>query len=165
MKFTLILRPSHLRAGTVFLALAASSQAVGQTIGNARSIQTPPTPPSLIGSTDPADMLSMHLRTLSVAPRSLSALLGAGQSALAIGDPNAALGFFARAEQVDERSGKAKAGLAWALVMLERPDDALPLFAKAVALGIPEEEVARDRGLAYDLRGIRDGRSGITRWR
>jgi Flp pilus assembly protein TadD len=138
---------------TVVLALALSSQSGAQTIGNVRPVQTPTPLPSLIGPADPADMLSMHLRTLSVAPRSLSALLGAGQSALAIGDPNAALGFFARAEQVDERSGKAKAGLASALVMLERPDDALPLFARAVALGVPESEVARDRGLAYDLRG------------
>ena len=135
------------------LALAISSQAGAQTIGNPAPVQTPRPFPSLIRPADPADMLSMHLRTLSIAPRSLSALLGAGQSALAIGDPNAALGFFARAEQVDGRSGKAKAGLASALVMLERPDDALPLFATAVALGLPESEVARDRGLAYDLRG------------
>jgi len=104
-------------------------------------------------STDPVDQLSMHLRTLAVAPRSLSALLGAGEAAIAVGDPNAALGFFARAEQVDARSGRAKAGLGTALVMLERPDDALRLFGQAVALGISESEIARDRGLAYDLRG------------
>ncbi len=102
---------------------------------------------------DPIDTLSAHLRTLAVSPRNYIALIGAGDAALQVGDPNAALGFFARAEQVDPRSGKAKAGLASALVALERPNDALPLFAQAVALGVAEADIARDRGLAYDLRG------------
>jgi hypothetical protein len=61
---------------------------------------------------DPIDTLSMHLRTLAANPRNLSALLGAGQAAIDVGDPNAALGFFARADEIDPRSGKAKAGLA-----------------------------------------------------
>ncbi|CAN5147797.1 hypothetical protein BH09PSE3_BH09PSE3_25670 [soil metagenome] len=160
-----IFRPHFFWADTALLALAGSlavavsvsagAQTIGNvpTIGNARPIMPQAGIPARIGAADPADMLSMHLRTLAVAPRSLSALLGAGESALAVGDPNAALGFYARAEQVDPRSGKAKAGLASALVMLERADDALPLFAQAVSLGIPEAEVASNRGLAYDLRG------------
>jgi Flp pilus assembly protein TadD len=106
-----------------------------------------------INANDPVDTLSMHLRTLAANPRNLSALLGAGQAAIDVGDPNAALGFFARADEIDPRSGKAKAGLASALVMLEKPDDALRLFGEAVSLGVPESEVASDRGLAYDLRG------------
>ena len=102
---------------------------------------------------DPADTLSMHLRTLAARPRDLSALLGAGEAALDVGDPNAALGFFARAEEIDARNGRAKAGLASALVQLEKPDDALRLFGEAVSLGVPEATIAKDRGLAYDLRG------------
>ncbi len=102
---------------------------------------------------DPVDVLSAHLRTLAASPRNYLALIGAGDAALQVGDPNAALGFFARAEKVDPRSGRAKAGLGAALVALERPDDALPLFAEAVALGVGEADIARDRGLAYDLRG------------
>lgn len=109
--------------------------------------------PYAVVSADPIDRLSAHLRTLAVSPRNYLALIGAGDAALQVGDPNAALGFFARAEQVDPRSGKAKAGLASALVALERPNDALPLFAQAVALGVSEADIARDRGLAYDLRG------------
>jgi Flp pilus assembly protein TadD len=161
MKFTHTFRPS--RQGAVYTSLALAALIAGQaqaqmTIGNARPTfpmvqAVPGAVGTRAGPADPADTLSMHLRTLSIAPRSLSALLGAGESALAIGDPNAALGFYARAEQVDDRNGKAKAGLASALVMLERADDALPLFARAVALGVPESEIARDRGLAYDLRG------------
>jgi hypothetical protein len=106
-----------------------------------------------VTANDPVDTLSMHLRTLAANPRNLSALLGAGQAAIDVGDPNAALGFFARADEIDPRSGKAKAGLASALVMLEKPDDALRLFGEAVSLGVPDGEVAKDRGLAYDLRG------------
>ena len=102
---------------------------------------------------DPVNTLSVHLRTLAASPRNLFALLGAGQAALDVGDPNAALGFFARADEIDARSGKAKAGLASALVMLEKPDDALRLFGEAVSLGISENNIVRDRGLAYDLRG------------
>lgn len=102
---------------------------------------------------DPVNTLSVHLRTLAASPRNLFALLGAGQAALDVGDPNAALGFFARADEIDARSGKAKAGLASALVMLEKPDDALRLFGEAVSLGISENDIVRDRGLAYDLRG------------
>jgi len=106
-----------------------------------------------VSPVDPIDTLSMHLRTLAASPRNYSALIGAGDAALQVGDPSAALGFFARAEQVDPRSGKAKAGLAAALVALERPNDALPLFAQALSLGVSESDIARDRGLAYDLRG------------
>lgn len=106
-----------------------------------------------VTSNDPIDTLSMHLRTLAANPRNLSALLGAGQSAIDVGDPNAALGFFARAEEIDPRSGTAKAGLASALVLLEKPDDALRVFGEALSLGVSESEIAKDRGLAYDLRG------------
>ncbi len=106
-----------------------------------------------VTSNDPVDMLSMHLRTLSANPRNLSALLGAGQSAIDVGDPNAAVGFFARAEEIDPRSGAAKAGLGSALTLLEKPEDALRVFGEAVSLGVSERVIAKDRGLAYDLRG------------
>jgi Flp pilus assembly protein TadD len=99
------------------------------------------------------DTLAGYLRTLSSDPRDLSALLGAGRAALEAGDPNAALGFFSRASQVDARNGRAKAGLASSLVMLERPDEALKFFNEAQQLGIDEQAIAKDRGLAYDLRG------------
>ncbi len=115
--------------------------------------QDAPVAPYAAVSADPIDVLSAHLRTLSVSPKNYLALIGAGDAALQVGDPNAALGFFARADKVDPASGKAKAGLGAALVALERPDDALPLFAQAVALGVSEASVAKDRGLAYDLRG------------
>lgn len=101
----------------------------------------------------PVERLGRYIRILAASPRDLNALLGAGQAALDVGDANAALGFFARAEEVAPSEGRAKAGLGASLVSIERPDDALRLFGEAIALGIPEVAIARDRGLAYDLRG------------
>lgn len=102
---------------------------------------------------DPANMLSGHLRTLAANPRSLAALLGAGQAAIDVGDPNAALGFFSRADEVSPGNARAKAGLASALILLEKPDEALRVFGEAVSLGVAESDIAKDRALAYDLRG------------
>ncbi|UVO54464.1 tetratricopeptide repeat protein [Sphingomonas sp. SUN039] len=102
---------------------------------------------------DPVERLGRYIRVLAGSPRDIDALLGAGQAALDVGDANAALGFYARAENIAPSSGRVKAGLGSSLVMIERPDDALRLFAEAVSMGVPEAAVARDRGLAYDLRG------------
>ena len=109
--------------------------------------------PAVVDPNGPVERLGRYIRILAGSPRNLDALLGAGQAALDVGDANAALGFFARAEEAAPANGRAKAGLGSSLVMIERPDDALRLFAEAVSLGVSETEVARDRGLAYDLRG------------
>ncbi|MGV3480214.1 MAG: tetratricopeptide repeat protein [Sphingobium sp.] len=97
--------------------------------------------------------LSQALNTLSSDPQNVRALIEAGNAALALDDTNGALGFFARAEEIDPRNGRIKTGLARAMLMTERPREALKLFNDAVGLGIPEGEIAGDRGLAYDLRG------------
>lgn len=102
---------------------------------------------------DPGERLATALRTLAVSPNDLSALIAAGQNALVLGDPNAAVGFFGRAGGIAPRDGRAKAGLASALVQLERSGEALRLFGEAAALGVPDADVAADRGLAYDLTG------------
>ena len=141
----IIMRTLNLVPGLAAAAFALAAPA----ISSAQMVQ--PIPGA--NANDPVNTLSMHLRTLAASPRDLSALLGAGQSALDVGDPNAALGFFARAEEIAPSNGRAKAGLASALVQLEKPDDALRLFGQAVSLGIPETDIAADRGLAYDLRG------------
>jgi tetratricopeptide (TPR) repeat protein len=101
----------------------------------------------------PADRLSRYLHELAADPTSLSALIGAGQAALDVGDGNAALGFFARADEHSSRNGQIKAGLARALLMVDNPREALKMFDAARSLGVPEADIAGDRGLAYDLRG------------
>ncbi|GAO39457.1 hypothetical protein SCH01S_31_00060 [Sphingomonas changbaiensis NBRC 104936] len=101
----------------------------------------------------PADRLSRYLHELAADPTSLPALIGAGQAALDVGDGNAALGFFARADERSPRNGQIKAGLARALLMVDNPREALKMFDAARSAGVPEAEIAGDRGLAYDLRG------------
>ncbi len=135
-------KPALLFLSVAPLALAGAAQA--QMVQPLPGVTVP---------ADPMSTLSVHLRTLAANPRNLFALLGAGQAALEVGDPNAALGFYARAEEIDPRNGRAKAGLASTLVQLEKPDDALRLFGEAMSLGVPETDLAKDRGLAYDLRG------------
>ncbi|MBV8685478.1 MAG: SPOR domain-containing protein [Alphaproteobacteria bacterium] len=105
-------------------------------------------PPETSGSA-----LSRNLRTLADSPRSLPALMGAGQAALELGDPRAALTFFARAEEVAPRDGRIKMWMGSALVQLEQPRAALKFFKDATDLGVAEADVARDRGLAYDISG------------
>lgn len=100
-----------------------------------------------------ADRLSRYLRELTENPRDLSALIGAGQAAIGVGDGNAALGFFGRADEISPRNPQVKAGLARSLLLVDNPRDAIKMFDQAVSLGVPEGEIAGDRGLAYDLRG------------
>ena len=130
---------------------------VAATVAHAQPAVTSTTPTQPVYGTpvpaDPVEALGRYLRVLSTMPRNLDALTGAGKSALAIGDANAAISFFARAEEISPRDGRIKFGLASALVQVEQPKTALKLFGEAVSLGVPEGEVAGDRGLAYDLRG------------
>lgn len=106
-----------------------------------------------LDSGDPADRLAGYLRTLAVSPRDLEALTGAGRAALDVGDANAAIGFYARADGIAPRNGRIKAGLGTALLQMGKGRDAARLFDQATDLGVPETDVAADRGLAYDLRG------------
>lgn len=102
---------------------------------------------------DPAEALARYLRVLARDPSDLDALSGAGAAALAVGDADAAINFFVRAEKIASRDGRVKAGLGSALVQKRQPRAALRLFSDALELGVPPVEVALDRGLAFDLRG------------
>ena len=128
------------------LALASAAPVAAQYPGGA--IVQP-----LPGAGDPAEKLAAALRTLAVSPRDLPALIEAGRDALTLGDPNAAVGFFGRANELSPRDGRVKAGLGAALVQLEKPVDALRYFREASALGVRDVDLAEDRGLAYDLIG------------
>ena len=57
-------------------------------------------PAGLAGPLEPADRLAMSLRMLSQNPYDVGALTQAGESALAVGDANAAISFLARAEEL-----------------------------------------------------------------
>ncbi|HLL29852.1 MAG TPA: SPOR domain-containing protein [Allosphingosinicella sp.] len=101
----------------------------------------------------PRDALSRNLRTLAANPKSATALMGAGKAALDLGDPQAALTFFARAEEQMPRDGRVKMWIACALVQLQQPHAALKFFRDAADLGVPAADLARDRGLAHDIAG------------
>lgn len=136
--------------------LAAGIMAVVATAAAAQAPDNPRLPPgAIVQSLDdgPGAELRRNLTTLANNPRSLEALIGAGRAAVAMGDGEAALSFFARADEVDGRNPRVKAGMGSALVLLERGQDALAMFRQAEAMGAPEAELARDRGLAYDMTG------------
>jgi Flp pilus assembly protein TadD len=101
----------------------------------------------------PQAALSRNLRSLAANPKSVTALMGAGKAALDLGDPQAALTFFARAEEQMPRDGRVKMWIGSALVQLQQPHAALKFFRDATDLGVPAEEIARDRGLAHDIAG------------
>ena len=100
--------------------------------------------------------LQSALKRLARNARDLSALIDAGNAALQMGDPVAALGFFARADAISPSNAKVKAGLGSALLGNENPFEALNMFNQAAKLGIGREVIALDRGLAYDLIGKQD---------
>ena len=95
--------------------------------------------------------LNAALSRLGRNPRDITALIDAGNAALAIGDVDASIGFFSRANQVTPGNPRIKAGLARALVRSGNPFDAIPLFDEAERGGAMDSTVALDRGLAYDL--------------
>lgn len=97
--------------------------------------------------------LNSALARLGRDPRDLDALIDAGKAAVAMGDIDAALGFFGRADQLSPENMRVKAGLAAALVRSENPYDAIPLFAEADKAGALDPALIADRGLAYDLVG------------
>ena len=97
--------------------------------------------------------LNAALTRLSANPRDVTALLDAGNAALTLGDNDAALGFFGRADQLSPGDPRIKSALASALVKNEDPFAAIPLFDAAERAGARDAPLAGDRGLAYDLVG------------
>ena len=97
--------------------------------------------------------LNAALTRLAANPRDISALLDAGNAALTLGDNDAALGFFGRADQLSPNDPRVKTALASALVKNEDPFAAIPLFDAAERAGARDGSLAGERGLAYDLVG------------
>jgi Flp pilus assembly protein TadD len=97
--------------------------------------------------------LARYVHMLADAPQDFEALIGAGKSALELGDTQAAAGFFARADEVNPRSPLPQAGMGAVAVANGEPQAALPYFKRAQQLGAPLASFACDRGLAYDLLG------------
>lgn len=101
----------------------------------------------------PADALARNVKILATQPRDFNALIAAGKAALALGDGQAAAGFFGRAEEVWPASAQPQIGMGAALAHEGDAASALRYFARAVQLGATQPMVGAERGLAYDLLG------------
>ena len=101
--------------------------------------------------------LNANLARLGSNPRDVTALIGAGEAALALDDPRAAAGFFARADAIESGNGRIKAGLGRVMLKLQNPAEALRLFDQAARLGYPDATILSDRGLAKDMTGDQAG--------
>lgn len=128
--------------GTTALILALPSGVAAQTTAIVQN--TAPTD---------ADRLANEVRTLAADPRNMAALLAAGKLSTKLGDTEAALAFYSRAESVEPGNPRILAGRGSVMVRLERPGEALRLFNEAERRGLAPAEYAADRGLAYDLLG------------
>lgn len=136
-------------AGVLALACAGpTGQAIAQDSGKSVSypvVQPLPSEESLA--------LNAALSKLGRNPRDLDALIDAGNAALAMGDVDAAFGFFRRADQISSANPRVKSGLASAMVRKGDPVGAISLFEEAEKAGAKPSAIAADRGLAYDLIG------------
>lgn len=101
----------------------------------------------------PADALARNMKALGSSPRNFEALIGAGRAALALGDTQAAAGFFGRAEEAWPSSPLPQAGMGAAMAQEGDGATALRFFARAVQRGAAQSMIGADRGLAYDLLG------------
>lgn len=101
----------------------------------------------------PADALARNVKVLGSKPRDFESLIGAGRAALALGDTQAAAGFFGRAQEVWPTSPLPQACMGAAMALSGDARGALQYFARAVQLGATQSMIGADRGLAYDLLG------------
>ncbi|WP_148276468.1 SPOR domain-containing protein [Sphingobium sp. SYK-6] len=129
-----------------FMALMLATTAGAQAQTSGEVVQA--TPPAAA-----VEQLNRNLAQLSRNPQDVNALLGAGQAALDLGDIQAANGFYARANMVNPRLGKAKLGLAIVQIALKQPVEAAMNFDLAAELGEQAQGHLAERGLAYDLTG------------
>jgi Flp pilus assembly protein TadD len=131
-------RVAALILSLVGLALAAASVPV--------SAQTP-------WRESPATALDRHIRVLARSPKDFLALIGAGKAALELGDNQAAVGFFGRADEVFPSSPLPQAGMGAAMIADGDAYGAMRYFDRATQLGATPTMIGADRGLAYDLMG------------
>ena len=131
---------------------AVHAQAVDESALEALDQKTPAVVPNIV---EPAGAVELRdaMRRISFNPSDADALADAGNAALLLGDANAALNFFTRANAIRPNNSRIVAGLATATVRTENPFEALRLFDDAVRLGADQRSIAADRALAFDLLG------------
>jgi tetratricopeptide (TPR) repeat protein len=136
----------HVRFISAMIALGGATLAVTPVAASAQGSYSP-------YDESPAAALARYVRTLASDPKDFAALIGAGRAALALGDTQAAAGFFARADEVNPQSPMPQAGMGAVSVANGEPLAAMPYFGRAQQLGASLSQIGCDRGLAYDLIG------------
>ncbi|GAA4028268.1 hypothetical protein GCM10022281_03850 [Sphingomonas rosea] len=136
-----------LLASALLLQGAAHAQYIG-----GRPPAPPPMPVAGANET-PEAALARNVRLLAINPKDYNALLGAGRAALRLGDAEAAIGFFGRAEEIGSNQWAPKAGQGSAMAQMGEGTTALGLFEQAQRLGATQFSIALDRGLAFDVVG------------
>lgn len=141
--------PRKLRAGLACVLLAGASALAAP----GAWAQTPSTSTPVVQGEgmDANRAMSAALARLGRNPRDIEALLQAGESALALGDTQAAIGFLSRADRLQPYQPRVMASLASARMRMQDPVTALGLFEDAAKAGTLTGEQIADRGLAYDL--------------
>lgn len=134
------------------LSSAVHAQAVDESALEALDREAPPVLPNVSEPAGAAE-LRAAMRRISFSPSDADALADAGNASLLLGDANAALNFFTRANAIRPNNSRIVSGLAIATVRTENPFEALRLFDDAVRLGASEGSIAADRALAFDLLG------------
>ncbi len=130
----------------VALAAVAQAQAVSSPQVSQPVVQQLPVQ-------SPVMKLNDALGRLAKNPQDVEALIAAGRASLELGDVQAAVGFYQRADVLWPGSARVKAGLAGAYALSGDPITAIELFKEAERLGPLGAEPLADRALAYDLVG------------
>lgn len=157
-----------MRASGAALALAVASVAAPVAASaQTTHVATPEERVAFQQRADAQTKLAGALSRIAQDGRNGFALLDAGEAALALNDPQAALGFLARAENALPREGRVKSALGAAMMVIGRYDQALRYFGEAEAGGARERTYLGERALAYDLSGDsasaqRDYRAALT---
>ncbi|MXO84710.1 tetratricopeptide repeat protein [Altererythrobacter aurantiacus] len=128
------------------VAVALASIAATPAYAQGREIVQPLPPPEV-------DELGDALQRLARDASNVSALIDAGEASLALGDVQAAIGFFGRASDIAPNNPRILSGLADAYVATRRPIEALRLYTEAERAGADVARIAGQRGLAFDLVG------------
>lgn len=144
---------SRLRLALALLLSAAAPCAMAQADDDPDGPATVSRPVVQSTGQTPSRELNGALARLAADPRNVSALFDAAGAALKLGDSDAAIGFLARADEVQPGNARTKALLGKAQLVAENPVSAIRSFDEAESAGADTFAMAADRALAYDLVG------------
>lgn len=144
---------SRTRLALALLLCAAAPRAMAQADDDPDGPATVSRPVVQSTAPSPSRELNAALARLASDPRNVSALFDAADAALKLGDSDAAIGFLARADEVQPGNPRTKALLGKAQLVAENPVAAIRSFDEAERAGADIFAMAADRALAYDLVG------------